>query len=406
MAVAQGINKTLAYKVQSGLGTAASGSGGQLLRRVTGAFNVTNDTYENNEIASHQQSTGATHGINRSAASLSGLASCSTYAAFQAALLRKAWAATTAISSVTLTIAASGSNYTITRSAGSWFTDGLKVGDVVVLSGGSLAAGNLNKNCVVTDIASATVCTVNVPTGSSLTAEGPIASCTVTVTGKKTWVPTSSHTNLYYTFEEYYSDLTRSHVYQDVQVSQIALSVPATGNVQMNLDFVGLGSVSRTGTQVLTSPTAETSTTVFSSVNAYVYIDGVKQGAVSSVNLTITGNVAGGEAVVGSNNLPDVQRGRIAVTGTFTALYESDTLTTIRDDQTISEMIIVIADDSTDTADYVSIALPAVKVFSSDADDGEKQIVRTYNFTAQKTAAGGSGTEHNDTIIQLQDSTQ
>lgn len=406
MAVAQGISKTLAYKVQSGLGTAASGSGGQLLRRVTGAFNVTNDTYENNEIASHQQSTGSTHGINRSSASLSGLASCSTYAAFQAALVRKAWAATTAISSLSLTIAASSDNYTITRASGSWLTDGLKVGDVIVLSGGSLAAGNLNKNCVVIDIASATVCTVNVPTGSSLTAEGPISSCTVTITGKKTWVPTSGHTNLYYTFEEYFSDLTRSHVYQDVQVSQIALSVPATGNVQMNLDFIGLGSVSRTGSQVLTTPSAETSTTVLSSVNAYVYIDGVKQGNVTSLNLTINGNVTSGEAVIGSNNTPDTQKGRIAVSGTFTALYESDTLATIRDDQTISEMIVVIADDGTDTADYLSFSLPAVKVFSADADDGEKQIIRTYNFTAQKTAAGGSGTEHNDTIIQIQDSTQ
>lgn len=404
MTVAQGINKTIAFKVQSGLGAAASGSGGQLLRRVSAAFNVTNDTYENNEIASHQQSTGATHGINRSSASLSGVASCTTFKDFQAALLRKAWAGTSAITSLSLTIAASGSNWTVTRAAGDFLTGGIKVGDVVRLSGGSLDGANVGVNLVVLNV-TATVLTVSVPTGSALTAEGPIASCTVTVVGQKTWVPTSSHTNLYYTFEEYFTDLSRSHVYQDVQVSQIALSVPATGNVTMNLDFVGLGAVSRTGSQVLTTPTAETSTTVLSSVNAYVYIDGVQQGGITSVSLTINGNVSGGEAVIGSNNLPDVQRGRIGVTGTFTALYEDDTLAAKRDNQTISEMIIVIADDATDGADVLGVTLPAVKVFSADADDGEKQIVRSYSFTAQRTAAGGTGLEHHDTIIQIQDST-
>jgi hypothetical protein len=36
------------------------------------------------------------------------------------------------------------------------------------------------------------------------------------------------------------------------------------------------------------------------------------------------------------------------------------------------------------TADFVVFTFPAVKIMTDDADDGEKQIVRTYNFTAQK----------------------
>ena len=57
MTVAQGINKTIAYKKQSGLGSAASGAGSTYLRRVTAALNVTKDSYENNEIVAHQQGT-------------------------------------------------------------------------------------------------------------------------------------------------------------------------------------------------------------------------------------------------------------------------------------------------------------------------------------------------------------
>jgi hypothetical protein len=41
--------------------------------------------------------------------------------------------------------------------------------------------------------------------GVAMVAEGPIATSTVTATGKYTYVPASSHTADYYTFEHWYS---------------------------------------------------------------------------------------------------------------------------------------------------------------------------------------------------------
>ena len=55
-------------------------------------------------------------------------------------------------------------------------------------------------------------------------------------------------------------------------------------------------------------------------------------------------------------------------------------------------------------ADFVIFAFPAINVMSDDADDGEKQIVRTYNFTAQYNGSGGAGTDSNQTICQIHDS--
>ena len=124
MTVAQGITRTWAYKVQSALGTAASGSGGQLLRRTSIDLAGTKDTYSTNEISSTQQSTGATHGVGSSGGTISGEMSATTYGDFQQYLLRKDWAATSAISSLSLTIAASGSNYTVTRATGDFLTGG------------------------------------------------------------------------------------------------------------------------------------------------------------------------------------------------------------------------------------------------------------------------------------------
>jgi hypothetical protein len=213
MTIAQGINKTVAYKKQSGLGSAASGSGGTLLRRVTAALNQTKDSYENNEIVSHQQGTGMTHGIAKTGGTLNGLMSGTTWMPFLGSLLRKDPAATAAISSLSLTIATSGSNYTITRvpvrgspaaSRSATLPKSPRIGGRQQPQQERGRGRDRQRHSDHRNVLN---------TGSTLTAEGPIASCTVTVMGKKSWAPTSGHTNDYYTFEEWYNDLSKSRVF-------------------------------------------------------------------------------------------------------------------------------------------------------------------------------------------------
>lgn len=403
MAVAQGIRKTLAYKKQSGLGVPASGASGQYVRRETATLGVTRDAYSSNEIVSHQQHTGDTHGVAKSQGTINGLLSTLTYQAFIESVLRKAAAATTAISALSLTIAASGSGYTITRAAGDFLTGGIKIGDVVRLSGGTLAVGNTLKNLLVTGV-TATVLTVLVVDATAMTAEGPIASCTVTVPGKKVWVPTTGHTNDYYTMEEYFADLTRSHLYPDVQIANAEIAAPATGNVTAKFGLIGLGVRTKGASQILTSPGAETTTNVVAGVAGYVVVGGTRYTAITSLTLTIDGGVTHGEAVVGSNFIPDVQRGRIKVSGQFTALYESDTLAAPFDNATATSLLLVLANTGTAPQDFVAIALPQVKLFSDDADDGEKQIIRTYSFTAEIATTGGAALANHQTIISIHDS--
>jgi len=404
MPIAQGINKTIAYKKQTALGTTATGSGGQLIRRETATFNQTKDTYENNEIVAHQQSTGATHGIARSAGTINGLLSGSSYSALMGSLLRKDFVATSALTGLSLTIAASGSNYTITRATGDFLTGGIKIGDVIQITAGSVNANNLNKNLVVVGV-TATVLTVNVlNSGSTMTAEGPIASCTITVPGKKAWVPTTGHTNDYYTFEEWYSDAVRSHVYPDLQIGMLDVAVPATGNVTAAFGLVGLGGKTESGTQSLTSPTAATSTNVMSSVAGAVYVGGVRYTNITSFSLKIDGQVNPGEAVVGSNTVGDVYRGRVKVSGSFSFVYDADTLGANFLDETATSLIAVLADARTAAANTVAFVLPRVKFFSNDADDGEKQIVRTINFTAEINGSGGASLASHQTIVSIQDS--
>ncbi len=403
MTVAQGIQKQIAYKKQaSGLGTAESGSGGQLIRRETASFQTTKDTYSSNEIVSHQQHTGDTHGVRSSTATLNGLLSGLTYKDFFSSLLRKAWAATSDITGLSVTIAGSGP-YTITDGSATFLTDGIKIGDVIQLAGGSLAAANAGVNLLVTAVTE-TVVTVIVVNGDSLTAEGPIASVTMSVPGQKVYVPTSSHTNDYYTFEEWFGDLSRSHLYQDIQIGSAEVNVPATGNVAVNFNLIGLGYRAKSGSQVLTSPTAETGSNIVSSVAGAVLVGGTEYTAITSARVLIDGQITSGEAVIGSNYRPDNQRGRIRVSGSFTALYEGDTLAEPFDNETATTLVLVLADDNTAGADFVTLSMSKVKIFSDDADDGEKQIVRTYNFVAEINGDGGAALANDETIITMQDS--
>ncbi|HWU79504.1 MAG TPA: phage tail tube protein, partial [Caulobacter sp.] len=316
--------------------------------------------------------------------------------------LRKDMAAGVSAAGASITIAGSGQNYTLTRAAGSYLTDGFKIGDVVRLTAGAFNPANVQKNLLIVTL-TATVATVRVINGSTMVAEGPVTGATLAVTGKKSLVPLSAHTNDYYTFEEWYPDLGRSEAYADQQVGQAALNLPATGNATISLDTVG-----RTRTlgaaQVLTTPIAETVTDILTAVNGVILVNGAPVANVTGAQVTINGNAAHSDAVVGSNVVDDIQRGRIAVSGSFTAKFDNVTLQTIFDSRSTTSLVLAVTEDATFNADFVVINLPMIKLTGDTPDDGEKAVIRTYPFTAQINGAGGAALATDQTIIAIQDS--
>jgi hypothetical protein len=401
MAIAQGIYKTLAYKKQTALGSAASGSGGQLLRRETATFNKMKDTFTSDEINSHQQYVGDTYGVGKVQGQINGLVSPDAYSDLLASLCRKDMTATAAITGASITVAGSGP-YTVTRASGSYLTDGIKIGDVVRLTAGSFAAANLNKNLLVTGV-TALVLTVLVPNGSTLTAEGPIASATVTVIGKKSVVPSSGHTNDYYTFEEWHDDLDLSRVYEDVQIASADLAIPATGNATIQLAALGL-SRSKGASQVLTSPTAETTGSILTAANAMILINGSRTLVGTSAAIKIDGQMQHGDPVIGSNSLSDIVKGDVKVSGTVTHQYDAETISDLFDDETPVAIIVVLFDGTAADADFVGFTIPRAKFMGDDIDDGKKQLVMTLPFTAERNGAGGAAVANDTGIISIQDS--
>jgi hypothetical protein len=401
MSIAQGTAKTTALKKQTGLGVPASGTGGQILRRESSTNTLKKDTYGNNEIATHQQSTGKTHGLRSVDTALNGVLSAGTYAGVIGSVLRADFAGTASLTGLALTVAGTPGAYTLTGT-GLLVSGGFKTGDIVRITVATgLAADNLNKNLLIISITD-TVITVAVLNGSTMTA-GSGTACTIALPGKKAMAPVTGHTRDYYTVEDWQNDITQSELFTDVMLGKLDIGLPSTGNATLAVSGAGLDR-SIGASQILTTPTAETTSNPLAAINGLLLVNGVAITNITGLTLAVDGKVAGMGAVIGANVSPDIQRGTIDVSGSFTAFYQDATLSTLFDNATQIGLVSVINDDPTDDSDFVSFSMSAVTLDSDGKDDGDKAIIRTYAFTARINMAGGVALANDQTIISCQDS--
>ena len=137
--------------------------------------------------------------------------------------------------------------------------------------------------------------------------------------------------------------------------------------------------------------------------NKAVVIDGVST-PITTASVTVNGNINQGEAEVGSQYRSDHQRGRVAVNGSFSAKFTSTTLQAIREAQTTVSLVIALPTNATGAADFVTLVIPSLKIMTDSANDGEVEIIRQYDFTAQLNKDGGASLSSLQTIFSMQDS--
>lgn len=400
---AQGLYKQLAFGKQTALGTPKVGAGGQLLRRKSSIFSATKDSTGNDEIVSHRQDTGITFGMKKTNGKIDGNLSSGSYSVLIAGAMMADFAAVTPVVVGTDCVSAATAPQFVDGSAG-YLTAGLKVGDVVRFTGfTTTAVGNNSKNFWITALTAGNMTGIFLD-GSAVVAKTETGSVTCTVVGKKAVVPLTGHTNDFFTFEEWYSDKSRSEVFPDCKVNQVTIGVPAAGPATLGLDIVGLGTRTLAATQSFTDPATETTTEVVQAANGAVYVDGVLVANATTLSLTIDRGISPIGASIGSSVSPDLNAGRIKVSGSFTAMFNDTALQALFDAGAAVSLCAVAAVDNSATADFVGFSLGAVKLTGDAPDDGEKAIMRTYPFTAQLNAAGGAALAYDKTILTIQDS--
>lgn len=399
--IAQGVSKVLAYKKQTGLGSPASGSGGQDLRRTSSTINLTKEAYQSAEIRSDQQIADYRHGPKQVTGSIAGELSAGTYKDMLGSVLRKDFVAVTSLTSAAVTIVAS--TGVITFQTGNPLTAGIKIGMVVRITAGTVAAANLNKNLLVLGV-TATTLTVKTLNGSALADNATsVTGVTVAIPGKISYTPETSQTNDYYTVEHWFSDIAQSEVFSDVAMTNAQVSIPATGLSTITFPLVGLDMTTGTS-QVLTTPTAVSTGGAFAGANGLLYVQGAAVAVITSIDFDINGNVAAADAVVGSNSRPDVFQGTLAVTGNMSVYFIDGTFRDYFVNETEVSVNVALTTSSSNTADFISFIMSRVKVGGADVTDGTNGLTRTFPFTALKNTSGGAALANYATTIMVQDS--
>lgn len=397
MPIATGVAKVLALKKESTWGTLAGPTGAQVLRRRTSDISLAKDTYQSEEIRTDYQIADFRHGAKRVEGSIEGELSPGSYQLPIQAALRRIATAVSALTGLSLTIAASGSAWTITRGSGDFISGGVRVGHVIRLTAGTFNAANLNKNLLVIALTT-TVATVIPLDGSSLFAEGPIASATVTIPGRYTYVPATGQTDESYTIEHWHPDVAQSERFVGCKFTRLDFDLPPTGMSTIRMQV--LGRDMSTGTAAyFTSPTAASTSGVCAAATGALSVGGVPVGLLTGLNITIDGNYSA-EPVVGSNLYPDIFEGSVNVSGQASVYFENATMRDYFVNESEVSLAAAFSAGGAANAEFVAICMPRVKFGGVSKSDGQKGLVMTMPFQALlNSAAGGEAT-----TIQVHDS--
>ena len=409
MPIASGIAKQVVIKKETAW--AAPGpvrTGAQYLRRRTSTPDLRKETYSSEEMRTDYQRSDFRHGGRSVVGTLGGELAPGSYPMLFAAMLRRDFTAVTPAVAVSLTVAGTGPTYTVTRAAGSYITDGFRVGMVVRLTVGALNVNNINKNLLIVDL-TATVATVAVVNGTVMQAEGPIAGCTVSAPGKVTYTPTAGHTDDSFAYEHWHSDISLSELFLGVKVNNVKVGLPPTGIATVDFDFLGKDladvTVGRGGVAenvaYFTTPTAAGAGGVVAAVNGVVYAAGAPVALLTGLSFDYAGGMSG-EAVVGSNTYPDISEGSVIIKGEATVILQDKTFRDYFVNETEVALIFAFSTGNGGTADFMSFALLRCKMGGATKDDGQKSIKQTVPFEALVVPA--TQTNAYPTTMMVQDS--
>ena len=410
MTIQRGITRTIAYKKETIYGTAPAASSAQAMRRVNFVMNKTRPAYASNELRTSMQRSDVRLGDVQLAAQLQAELSPKTFGDLFASLLRGSWTAGATTGAQT-NITAQVADPQVTRGAGSYITDGFKVGDVIRMTGwATTGAPNNAFNYRIVAMTATTLTLRNLTGKNAVTFAAKVAgdSVTTTVVNKKLLTPQSAQTAESYAWEIWNPDIPTSELGLGLRLAGAQLQMNATGLVTVTFSLVGQD-VTTSATQYFTSPTAQTTNIALSSaVGAarLIYSDASfanDKATITGFNITISGD-AQPENTAFSLITPDVFSGVLSAQGQMSVLFEDTYARDAFFKEVEAGLYISLVSDMTATSDFIGIYLPRIKLTDASKDDTARAITETIPFVVLENMNGGTGTTSDRATVILQDS--
>lgn len=378
-------NVVVAFKAQSGLGSAATGSGATGLRVTPSqGLKLSIATIPSKEVRRDGQSTRGRHGSRKADAVYSAELSVGTFDELIQAVTRGTWTAATDITQTAMTSITTTTS-TIVAAGGSWLTQGVRKGDMVKLAGHSTAANN-GKWLRVVDVSATTI---TLPSGS-LTLDAA-ADTTFTLTIAKTVIMGATPTERYFTLEEDWQDIDGSMYGTDMKVCKLDFNAQPDANIEVTWTFMGLNAIpeSSASAPMFTTPTF-TTTLPLVMTDGTIRIGGVDYSSITGFQFSVDlgGTVP---SVVGSTTGPDVFLKNATVSGSFTGIRQDLTFLTAFSNETQVDFFLHCAENESDPKDFISVYIGNATLSGVDTSIGsDGPMVATIPWNAGKDEAGGA----------------
>lgn len=396
MAIQSSAGVVLAYRRETTFGTLATNDAtARAVPYVSHSLALTKSAIMSEEIRPDFQIATMRHGNRGVAGDMALQLQTGTYSPLMESAVRRDFAQVTSLAALTNVTAASvGSGGTFTRAAGSWITDGLRVGMCIRMTGWTTtAAGNNNRNYTIVTL-TATVITV----AETVSAKAAGDSIVVSIPGRVTYVPTSSHTQTSYSIEEWSPDVPNSFRFTGCRVNTMQISAPPNARAALTFGFIGRDRA-QAATRYFSSATTPAASVMQVGHNGILVVNGATSGIVTGFDVTLTNNMQAGQ-VVGANLTPDVFHGLIQVTGTLSAYFDTTALDAVFDAESEIGLILRMADDTSANSNFLQVSLPRIKLAGGSYSTETASRVQSFEFTAL-LHPGTSGNE--STTLMLQD---
>jgi len=299
------------------------------------------------------------------------------------AVLRATWTAAVALTSSEMTSITTTTS-TIVAAGGSWLTEGVRVGDIVRLTGCTTTANN-NINLRVTGVTTSTITVAGTPLTADASADSGF---TLTIL-RKISNPTTPVRTSYY-IEQYYQDIDQSQLFGGCRVVGMTLRGQPDGMATVEFRFLGASMTTETSSApVYDTPTLNTENALVFT-DALIGLDGTDITTLTAFELNV--NLGGATLpVIGSNYTPDVFDDELVLTGSISGLRQNMDFVTAFDAETEYELNILLQDATGTPRKAFGLFVPRIKLTDVDAplgQDGAMIETRPWASGIQESASG------------------
>lgn len=399
MSIGLGINKVISFKKETTFDTIPAATGAVILRRTAFAGDPTKTLIESDEMRTDAQYADVRHGLLTNPITLDTEAVPGGHQGFYELLFRNTFAAAVTTGAITTVTAAAGPPGTFTRSAGSFITDGFRIGMVVQWTGWATTgtANNLRNYRIIA--LTATVMTVSGLGLEVVAAKAAGDSVTCATPGKRL-IMSQTPVLASGCIEMWQPDVLASEVFSGMRIATLNLGADPKGMIKASWGAMARR-VTTGATQYFTTPTAPATTGVLGGLGGALRLAGTDRVTVTNATMVIDGAMST-DAVLGSNLTPDIFMDRLMVSGTMSVFFDTTDLRDAFLNETEVSLNLMLTNNASNiAAQFLSFDMPRVKLNSGQKPDSRNGLQQQISYRAL-LHPGAVGIDN--TTIAVQDS--